>query len=138
MFDTNEPAQRFRGRAEVRNGVVRRRRWTPAEKGRIVSQAVAPGAVIADVARRHDLTPQHLSNWIRAARRGRISLCVPEPSPEYAHATGVDFVPVITAQTHKAEAASCIEIVAGSVMVRVPLSVDARMLAVILRAVRRA
>jgi transposase len=138
MFDTNEPAQRFRGRAEVRNGVVRRRRWTPAEKGRIVSQAVAPGAVIADVARQHDLTPQHLSNWIRAARRGRISLCVPEPGSECAQASEVDFVPVITAQTHKAEAASCIEIVAGSVMVRVPLGADARMLAVILRAVRRA
>jgi transposase len=138
MFDTNEPAQRFRGGAEVRNGVVRRRRWSLAEKGRIVAQAVASGAVIADVARQHDLTPQHLSNWIRAARRGRIFLSAPERSSEGAQATGVDFVPVIAVPTPQAEVASCIEIVAGSVMVRVPLAVDARMLEAILRAVRQA
>ena len=40
--------------------MVRRRRWSDEEKGRIVAEAIAPGAVIADVARRHDLTPQHL------------------------------------------------------------------------------
>jgi hypothetical protein len=51
MFDTNEATQRSRGRAEVRSGVVRRRRWMAAEKGRIVAQAVAPGAVVAEVAR---------------------------------------------------------------------------------------
>jgi hypothetical protein len=45
MFDTNEETRRSRGRAEVRSGVVRRRRWTAEEKGRVVAQAVAPGAV---------------------------------------------------------------------------------------------
>jgi transposase-like protein len=50
--------------------VVRRRRWTEAEKGRIVAEAVAPGAVIAEVGRRHDLRPQHLSNRIKAAKAG--------------------------------------------------------------------
>ena len=49
MFDTNETTQRSRGRAEVRSGVVRRRRWRAEEKGRIVAQAVAPGAVVAKV-----------------------------------------------------------------------------------------
>src|SRR3974390_3517104 len=59
--------------AEVK-GVVRRRRWSDEEKGRIVAEAIAPGAVIADVARRHDLAPQHLSNWIRAAKDGQFAL----------------------------------------------------------------
>src|SRR5277367_2909761 len=62
-----------RRRAEV-TGVVRRRRWSDEEKGRIVAEAIGPGAVIADVARRHDLVPQHLWNWIRAAREGRFAL----------------------------------------------------------------
>src|SRR5262249_14198865 len=60
-------------RAEV-TGAVRRRRWSDEEKGRIVAEAIAPGAVIADVARRHDLAPQHLSNWIRAAKDGCFAL----------------------------------------------------------------
>jgi transposase len=139
MFDTNEATQRSRGRAEVRSGVVRRRRWMAAEKGRIVAQAVAPGAVVAEVARRHDLTPQQLSNWIKAAKEGRVMLPAPEPDGEFGEATDAAFVPVVAVQAPAAagaEAASCIEIVAGSVLVRVPLGADARTLAAILRAVR--
>src|ERR1700739_463763 len=123
MVDISDDTEIVRRHAEV-TGVVRRRRWSDKEKGRIVAEAIAPGAVIADVARQHDLTPQHLSNWIRAARRGRIFLSAPNRSSECAQATGVDFVPVIAVPTPKAEAVSCIEIVAGSVMVRVPLGVD--------------
>ena len=66
-------------------------------------------------------------------------LTSPEPSGESAEATGADFVPVVAAQageTAGADATSCIEIVAGSVLVRVPMGVDARTLAAILRAVR--
>src|SRR6185436_19921121 len=72
MIDTNEFTKVVRG--EVRSGVIRRRHWSEDEKGRIVAEAVAPGAVIAAVAHRHDLTPQHLSSWIRAAKQGRLTL----------------------------------------------------------------
>ena len=139
MFDTNEATQRSRGRAEVRNGVVRRRRWRTEEKGRIVAQAVAPGAVVAEVARQHDLTPQQLSNWIKAAKEGRVMLPAPEPDGEFGEATDAAFVPVVAVQppdAAAADAASFIEIVAGSVLVRVPLGADVRTLAAILRAVR--
>jgi transposase len=139
MFDTNEETRRSRGRAEVLSGVVRRRRWTAEEKGRVVAQAVAPGAVVAEVARQYDLIPQQLSNWIKAAKEGRVMLPAPEPSVESAEATDAAFVPVVALralETAGADAASCIEIVAGSVLVRVPLGADARTLAAILRAVR--
>ena len=139
MFDTNEATQRSRGRAEVRSGVVRRRRWRAEEKGRIVAQAVAAGAVVAEVARQHDLTPQQLSNWIKAAKEGRVMLPAPEPDGEFGEATDAAFVPVVAVQPPEAagaDAASCIEIVAGSVLVRVPLGADVRTLAAILRAVR--
>ena len=139
MFDTNKETRRSRGRAEVRSGVVRRRRWTAEEKGRVVAQAVAPGAVVAEVARQYDLIPQQLSNWIKAAKEGRVMLPAPEPSVESAEATDAAFVPVVALRSPEAagaDAASCIEIVAGSVLVRVPLGADARTLAAILRAVR--
>jgi transposase len=139
MFDTNEETRRSRGRAEVRSGVLRRRRWTAEEKGRVVAQAVAPGAVVAEVARQYDLIPQQLSNWIKAAKEGRVMLPAPEPSVQSAEATDAAFVAVVALRAPEiagADAASCIEIVAGSVLVRVPLGADARTLAAILRAVR--
>ena len=34
-------------------GVERRRRWNRDEKARIVEEALAPGAVVSEVARRH-------------------------------------------------------------------------------------
>jgi transposase len=128
MFDTNEVAQRFRGRAEVRSGIVRRRRWTDEEKGRIVAEAVAPGAVAAVVARRHELTPQHLSNWIRDAKAGRIALPA-ESVPS--------FVPVVATDTANGVAAA-IELAIGSVVVRIPVGADERTLEGVVRALRRA
>jgi transposase len=134
MVDTNEVTYAMRGGVEIRSGIVRRRRWTSAEKGRIVAEAVAPGAAIAEVARRHDLVPQQLSNWIRAAKDGRFAL----PADE-----GVRFVPVVTAApTGVAPAAvsrdlAAIEIAVGAVLVRVANGADAAMLELVLRAVRR-
>jgi transposase len=128
VIDTNEFTRPLRG--EVRSGIVRRRRWSAEEKGRIVAEAVAPGAVIAEVARRHDLTPQHLSNWIRAAKAGRIAL----PAER-----DLDFVPVIAAGPAAGFAvAPAVEILAGSLVVRIPLGCDGRMLENVLRAVKRA
>jgi transposase len=71
MVDISDDTKIVRRRAEV-TGVVRRRRWSDEEKGRIVAEALAPCAVIADVARRHDLVPQHLWNWIKAAREAAL------------------------------------------------------------------
>jgi transposase-like protein len=39
-------------------GVVHRRHCSDEEKGQIVAEAIAAGAVVAGVARRHDLVPQ--------------------------------------------------------------------------------
>jgi transposase len=133
MVDINDDTKRVRGRVEVRNGVVRRRRWTAEEKGRIVAEAIAPEAVIAEVARRHDLAPQHLSNWIRAAKDGRFAL---RADDEMA------FVPVVAASEPVAEKVTSpgapIEIAVGFFVVRVPNGADARTLEAVIRAVRRA
>ena len=85
MDDISDDTKVARRHAEI-TSVVRRRRWSDAEKGRIVAEAIAPCAVIADVARRHDLAPQQLSNWIRAAKEGQFAL----PADEMQHAWGQD------------------------------------------------
>lgn len=129
MFDTNEVAQRPRGRAEILGGVVRRRRWSDEEKGRIVAEAITPGAVISRIARRHEMTPQHLSNWIKAAKAGLLAL----PGEE-----GMAFVPVVAEQGGKPPAAvSAIEIVIGAVLVRVPFGADAHMVETVLSVLAR-
>lgn len=109
-------------------GVVRRRRWTAEEKGRIVAEAIAPGAVIAAVARRHDLASQHLSNWIRAAKSGQLAL----PATEV-----LSFVPVVSAAEERrgkpGDGRTAIEVVLGSVVVRIPERMDTRTIEAVLR-----
>ena len=133
MVDISDDTKIVRRRAEV-TGVVRRRRWSDEEKGRIVAEAIAPGAVIADVARRHDLVPQHLWNWIKAAREGRFAL----PGDGLAA-----FVPVVPVDSGQASGPTqefrspAIELLIGAVTVRVPAGADARDVEAVLRGVWR-
>jgi transposase len=41
-------------------------------------EAIAPGAVVSEVARRHDLRPQQLFGWLREARQAAV------PAPVFA------------------------------------------------------
>jgi transposase len=135
MIDINDDTKHVRGRVEIRTGIIRRRHWSDEDKGRIVAEAIAPDAVIAEVARHHNMTPQHLSNWIRAAKDGRFAL----PAEN-----DVAFVPVIAACDPRSDkAVTCektapIEIAVGTFVVRVPNGADARTLEAVMRAVRRA
>ncbi len=51
-----------------------RRRWSDEVKERIVAESFVPGAIVSDVARRHGLSPQHLSAWRKAVRDGLLKL----------------------------------------------------------------
>src|SRR5262245_32917348 len=57
----------------VLSGPERRRRWSSAEKLRMVAESLAPGASVAAVARRHDLHPNLLHLWRRLARTGALA-----------------------------------------------------------------
>jgi len=59
---------------DIRVGIGRRRRWSDEAKGRIVAESYAVGAVVSEVARRHDISPQHLFAWRKAARAGLLTL----------------------------------------------------------------
>jgi transposase len=50
-------------------GVQRRRRWTDEAKLSILGEVGVNGWKVADVARRHDLTRQHIYQWRREMRR---------------------------------------------------------------------
>ena len=50
-------------RMEVITAVQRRRRWSRAEKARIVAAALEPGAVASDIARRAGIHVSQLFRW---------------------------------------------------------------------------
>lgn len=60
-------------RAEILVGRERRRRWSFAEKLDIVREAFAPGAWVALVARRRDVSRSQIYLWRAALRDGRLS-----------------------------------------------------------------
>jgi transposase len=106
-------------RIDFRTGVGRRRRWSDADKGRIVGESFAAGAVVSEVARRHEMTPQHLFAWRKAARSGRLVL----PSDE-----GPMFVPIVTAAdrapSNKRPGRGSIEIAIAGAVVHAEPGVD--------------
>jgi transposase len=55
-------------RIELITGGGRRRRWSSADKARIVMESLKPGANASEVARRNGLSPQQLFAWRREAR----------------------------------------------------------------------
>ena len=55
---------------EIISGVERRRRWSVADKLRIVAEADEAGAKVAKVARRHEISRSILWTWRKQARAG--------------------------------------------------------------------
>ena len=60
-------------RIEIITGHERRRRWSSAEKLRIVAESEEPGACVKAVAIRHDVYPSLVFNWRRQVREGLLS-----------------------------------------------------------------
>jgi len=61
------------GRVEILTGRERRRRWSAADKLRIVAETEEPGACVKQVAARHDVYPGLLFTWRRQVREGRLA-----------------------------------------------------------------
>ena len=58
---------------EVLTAVQRRRRWTAAEKLRMVEETYQPDAGVSLVARRHGVGPNQLFTWRRLAAQGALT-----------------------------------------------------------------
>ena len=70
------------GRMTLITGDERRRRWSDADRARILSEIEAPGAVVAEVARREDICTSLVYKWRREARKS-------------ANASATGFAPVV-------------------------------------------
>ncbi|HMI14050.1 MAG TPA: transposase, partial [Bradyrhizobium sp.] len=114
--------------------VGRRRHWSVEAKGRIVAESYARGAVVSEVARRHDLSPQHLFAWRKAARASLLTLPVDEAPMFVPVAREVRHGGVALAAAANGSGAITIEI-AGAV-VRAERGVDLGWLRDVLRAVK--
>ena len=54
---------------EVLVGGERRRRWSDAQKLAIIGEVGVDGLTVSDVARRHEITRQHIYQWRAELRR---------------------------------------------------------------------
>lgn len=106
-----------------------KRRWSDEAKGRIVAETLVVGVTVNEVARRHGVKANHLSSWRTLARNGK--LVVPEVA-------GAEFAtPVATAlAVATPEAMTSIDLMIGSVTVRLDASTPAARVAELAMALR--
>ena len=112
-------------RIEVLTGPGRRRKWSVDDKARIVEETLRPGTVVADVARRWQVSSQQVFTWRREMRRGA--------------AAPQDFVPIIAEPptvVSERSGAPLIEVALAGAVLRVPLGTDGALLTTVLRAIR--
>ena len=105
-------------------GVDRRRRWSDTSRRRILEEAFSPGAVISQVARRHDVSTGLLYTW-----RRQMEAAAREPA----------FLPaIITTEPVAAIVAHPVVVVelGQNVRVRIEASAPARIIEATLRALR--
>ncbi len=149
MDVVNDDAKGSFRRIEVLTGPARRRRWSPEEKGRIVAETRQPGATVTEVARRWQVCPQQVWGWRREAREGALAL----PEKGGCEAAEANFLPIVTeapavvaaarsndaSTEHAARLAPppSLEIRLAGAVIRVANGTDFRLLADVLRALRK-
>ena len=141
MFDGEDKTRAGHRRAEARTR-LERRRWSAADKARVVAEALAPGAVVSAVARRWQMHPQQVFAWRREAACADLAL----PSEVATAGSPVPaFVPILTeaiaaepasASASATASAPVIEVELAGAVVRVAAGADTAQLAAVLCAIR--
>lgn len=132
----------FAGRLEVIEGRTGRRRWTEAEKARIVVESLVPGARVAEVARRHGTTRWQIYDWRRRMTKGSLGM-----SPGQDGAGSLSFAPVVVEPATAVAATlsevpplsgAVLEVIVGDVTIRAVPAADEAHLTRVIRAARAA
>ena len=115
--------------------VGRRRRWSAAEKVRIIEESLAAPRQVSATARRHGISRSLLTNWRRAYREGRLAGAA-EPAfvpvrvrDDVPAASGAAVSPAAAASEGDAVAGRMEIVLAGGRRVVVGADVDAAALA---------
>lgn len=109
------------------------RRWPDSLKARIVAETLVEGATVRDVAARYDLRPNHLSEWRRRAREGKLvlpALPAPETAAEPAFAA---MVIEGSPERRMGSDGATLDIVFGDVVIRLDAATPAARIAEIAR-----
>lgn len=121
------------GQIDLIVGPKGKRHWPEALKARIVAETLVEGATVNAVARRYDIRPNHVSEWRRLARTGRLVLpAVPADfgfAPLFVHE---DPVP------EPAPIATALDVIRGEVTLRLDAATPAVRIAEIVRALNAA
>jgi transposase len=122
----NEPFRRI----EVITGVERRRRWSEEDKARIVAESLKPGVIVAEVARRYGMHRNQLYGWRSAFG------VQPAKTGQARETQGFVPVTVVPEAPEGPVSSAVIEIVIGSVSVRLTGAINAAALRQVLEVVR--
>jgi transposase len=127
-------------KGEVLSGPERRRRWGSEEKAGIVAEAMAPGAKVSEIARRHGISRGLLYTWRREAGEHSIASELPELVPVVmTTASAVTPASARERQSAASKPAGTIEIaLPGGVRVLVRGRVEERALRAVLGVLRSA
>ncbi|MGB6536668.1 MAG: transposase [Xanthobacteraceae bacterium] len=120
----------------VLSGPERRRRWSTAEKARIVEESLAAEASVAEVARRHDVHANLLHLWRRQARIANLAVA----RADDAAASGVQFAAVAVGPEEQVRAApsSVIELeFADGTRLRITGSAEAATVSALMKALAK-
>jgi transposase len=108
-----------------------RRRWSEADKRRLVEETLAPGETVHGVARRHGVNTSQLFTWRKQLRIG----LEPVTAPSVAGFAAVAIAPTTVSPVDDTVPSGLIEIeLAGGDRVRISGSVDPGVVAAALRA----
>jgi transposase len=148
MFDTSDDTKvRRPRRVEVFTGPERRRDWPDERKAEIVAKTLAPGVNVSEIARQHEINPQQLFGWRnrfrvraealleaanQAARPSSFAPVLIEAPPMPQVCPGTSRTDVVAT----GERDSSIEVVVGTVTLRIRGAADAKTLALVLKALK--